>query len=111
MRGLLKALGTWLGLITLARNKPLLARYLDLKALVLDAFDRDRFIAVCSFCVSLLSCDFCLELTPFPFVTCQVIPFVKTILSGSKRSVVFKPPNPWLMALLRLFREIYEIKG
>jgi CCR4-NOT transcription complex subunit 1 len=37
-RALLKNLGSWLGLITLAKNKPILYRDIDLKSLIIEAF-------------------------------------------------------------------------
>ena len=36
-----------------------------------------------------------------------VTPFVAKILEGAKNSVVFRPPNPWLMGLLSVFRALY----
>ena len=73
-RTLLKNLGSWLGKLTIGRNKPVLARLLDLKELVLDAYDRGRLIAV--------------------------IPFVAKILENCSKSRVFKLPNPWLTVML-----------
>jgi len=37
-----------------------------------------------------------------------VIPFVCKVLEQCSRSSVFKPPNPWLVAILRLMVELYE---
>jgi CCR4-NOT transcription complex subunit 1 len=82
-RTLLKHLGAWLGLLTLARNKPLLARSLDLKELIIDAYERSRLIAV--------------------------IPFARQVLSSCAQSRIFKPPNPWLMAILSLLKEINDL--
>ena len=70
-RSLLKNLGAWLGLITLARNKPLLLRDLDMKELICDAYERGLLIAV--------------------------VPFVAKILDAASASRVFMPPNPWVM--------------
>lgn len=61
-RTLIKQLGTWLGLLTFARNKPVLAKDMDLKQLVTDAYTRGRMIAV--------------------------LPFVEKVLSGCKDSKV-----------------------
>jgi CCR4-NOT transcription complex subunit 1 len=80
-RSLLKNLGSWLGVLTLGRNRPLLARDLDLKALLLDAYSRGAMIAV--------------------------IPFVAKIVEPARGSRVWAPPNPWTMALLGLLSEIY----
>ncbi len=82
-RDLLKNLGAWIGLLTLARNKPVLARYLDLKELIMDAYERSRLPAI--------------------------IPFAKRVLAACSQSKIFKPPNPWLMAVLALLKEILEL--
>jgi CCR4-NOT transcription complex subunit 1 len=37
-----------------------------------------------------------------------VIPFVCKVLEHSAQSVIFRPPNPWLMAILKLLVELYE---
>ncbi|CAM9216626.1 unnamed protein product, partial [Ectocarpus fasciculatus] len=81
-RSLLRNLGIWLGQITLARNKPVLQRRCDLKGLLLWGYASGRLIAVC--------------------------PFVAKILEGCKESKVFRPPNPWLVSLLGILRELYE---
>jgi len=82
-RSLLKNLGSWLGQITLARNRPLLMRDLDLKELVCDAYERGRLIAV--------------------------VPFVCKVLDACSSSRVFLPPNPWVMALMSLLMELYQV--
>mmetsp|Transcript_518 Transcript_518/g.1826 ORF Transcript_518/g.1826 Transcript_518/m.1826 type:complete len:2264 (-) Transcript_518:4073-10864(-) len=81
-RSLLKNLGLWLGALTLAKNKPLLQKDIDLKALLISAYEQGKMIAV--------------------------VPFVSKVLDGCRHSKVYKPPNPWLMALVRLLKEIYE---
>ena len=83
-RSLLRNLGVWLGQVTLALNRPLLQRRIDLKELLFWGFETGRLIAVCS--------------------------FVAKIMEGVKDSKVFRPPNPWLMAILGLMRELYEIE-
>eukprot|EP01114_Cavostelium_apophysatum_P013415 TRINITY_DN3247_c0_g1_i5.p1 TRINITY_DN3247_c0_g1~~TRINITY_DN3247_c0_g1_i5.p1 ORF type:complete len:2234 (+),score=701.16 TRINITY_DN3247_c0_g1_i5:75-6776(+) len=81
-RTLLKNLGSWLGLITLARNKPILQRDLALKDLIFEGYEQGRLIAV--------------------------VPFVCKVLEPAASSKVFKPPNPWVMALMRVLSEIYR---
>ena len=81
-RSLLKNLGSWLGSLTLARNKPILYKDLELKSLVFDAYERGRLIAV--------------------------IPFVAKVLDACTRSKIFAPPNVWVMAQLKLLAEIYN---
>ncbi|KAJ9438483.1 General negative regulator of transcription subunit 1 [Diplonema papillatum] len=83
-RSLLKNLGSWLGLQTIARNKPLMARDLDLKGLLYEAFLCGRLIAV--------------------------VPFVAKVLEHSANSKVFKPPNPWLMGILSLLVDLYQLQ-
>ncbi|KAI9320725.1 hypothetical protein BX666DRAFT_2118920 [Dichotomocladium elegans] len=81
-RNLLKNLGSWLGGLTLARSRPIKHKHLDFKELLLEGFDNDRLIVV--------------------------IPFVCKVLEQCNRSVVFKPPNPWLMAIVKLLAELYR---
>ena len=82
-RSLLKNLGAWLGLITLARNKPLLLRDLDMKELICDAYERGLLIAV--------------------------VPFVAKILDAASASRVFMPPNPWVMGIMMVLVELYQV--
>lgn len=37
-----------------------------------------------------------------------VIPFVCKVLEQCNASKVFKPPNPWLMAIMKLLAELYH---
>lgn len=83
-RSLLKNLGSWLGQITLARNRPILQRQLDVKELLYQGYESGRLIAIC--------------------------PFVAKILEGAKSSAVFRPPNPWLMGLMAVLRDLYAIQ-
>lgn len=83
-RSLLRNLGMWLGQLTLARNKPILQRRCDLKELLLWGYETGRLIAVCS--------------------------FVAKTVEGCKESKVFRPPNPWLMAVLGVMRELFEVE-
>jgi CCR4-NOT transcription complex subunit 1 len=39
-----------------------------------------------------------------------VTPFVAKILEGAKNSVVFRPPNPWVMGLLSVFKALYDVE-
>eukprot|EP00756_Hemistasia_phaeocysticola_P010005 Hpha_TRINITY_DN14979_c0_g1::TRINITY_DN14979_c0_g1_i1::g.144134::m.144134/K12604/CNOT1, NOT1; CCR4-NOT transcription complex subunit 1 len=82
-RSLLKNLGSWLGLQTIARNWPLLARDLDMKGLIFEAMDSGRLIAVA--------------------------PFAAKVLEHASVSKVFRPPNPWLMGILGLLVDLYGL--
>ncbi|PNH04056.1 CCR4-NOT transcription complex subunit 1 [Tetrabaena socialis] len=84
-RALLKNLGTWLGLLTYARNKPVLCRDLELKHVICEAYQRGRLIAV--------------------------LPFVQKLLEGCRSSRVFKPTNPMVAGILSLLAELHAMKG
>jgi CCR4-NOT transcription complex subunit 1 len=81
-RSYLKNLGAWLGSITLARNKPIKHKNLALKELLMEGFEHKRLIVV--------------------------IPFVCKVLEQCSSSKVFNPPNPWLMAIMRVLAELYH---
>ena len=70
-------------MITLARDRPVLARSLNLKELLYMAFEEGKLIAVA--------------------------PFVAKVLEGCKNSTVFRPPNPWVIGLVRTLKEIYDV--
>lgn len=78
----LKNLGAWLGGLTLARNKPLLHKRISLKDLLLEGYDNTKLIVV--------------------------LPFICRVMEQVQESKVFKPPNPWTMAVLALLQELYE---
>ncbi|XP_065187096.1 CCR4-NOT transcription complex subunit 1-like isoform X2 [Sycon ciliatum] len=84
-RLLLRNLGHWLGLMTLARNRPILYKDLALKDLLLEAHRRGQ--------QDLLF----------------VVPFVGKILEACKETKVFKPPSPWLMAIIGVLVELHSI--
>lgn len=84
-RTLLKNLGAWLGKLTLARNRPVLQRELDVKATIIEAYERGQMLPVLS--------------------------FVRNLLEPCSDSKAFRPPNPWVMAILALLAEIYQIEG
>ncbi|KAG0264770.1 hypothetical protein DFQ27_001042 [Actinomortierella ambigua] len=81
-RTLLKNLGSWLGGMTLARNRPIKHKNLAFKELLIEGYDSNRLIVA--------------------------IPFVCKVLEQCNRSKVFRPPNPWLMAIMRLLVELYQ---
>ncbi|EMD38674.1 hypothetical protein CERSUDRAFT_82953 [Gelatoporia subvermispora B] len=81
-RALLKNVGTWLGAISLARDRPIRHRNLSFKDLLVEGYDNGRVVVV--------------------------IPFVCKTLEPCSKSKVFKPPNPWLMAVVSLLAELYH---
>ncbi|PFH62217.1 hypothetical protein XA68_14624 [Ophiocordyceps unilateralis] len=78
----LKNLGGWLGLLTLARDKPIKHKNIAFKQLLIEAHDTKRLIVV--------------------------IPFVCKVLIQGATSQVFRPPNPWLMDIIHLLIELYH---
>lgn len=84
-RSLLKNLGHWLGLQTLARNKPILMKDLDLKSLIIEAYFKGQQEML------------------------YVVPFVAKVIESSAKSKVFKPPNPWVMAIMSVLVELHQM--
>uniref|UniRef100_A0A667XSL9 CCR4-NOT transcription complex subunit 1 n=1 Tax=Myripristis murdjan TaxID=586833 RepID=A0A667XSL9_9TELE len=83
-RSLLKNLGHWLGMITLAKNKPILYTDLEVKSLLLEAYVKGQQ-----------------ELL-------YVVPFVAKVLESSLRSMIFRPQNPWTMAIMNVLAELHQ---
>lgn len=83
-RSLLKNLGHWLGMLTLGRNRPILHNDIDLKSLVLEAYSKGQQ-----------------ELL-------YVVPFVAKVIESASKSKVFKPPNPWTMAIMNVLAELHQ---
>ena len=81
-RNQLKNLGAWLGKITLSKDKPLRRDQIALKFLLVEAFD----------------------FKSLPLI----IPFVCKILDQAQYSKVFKPPNPWVLGIVKVLAELYE---
>lgn len=81
-RAHLKNLAGWLGLLTLARDKPIRHRNIAFKDLLTEAYDTKRLMVV--------------------------IPFVCKVLAQGAKSNVFRPPNPWLMDIIHLLIELYH---
>ncbi|CAH7667572.1 exoribonuclease [Phakopsora pachyrhizi] len=81
-RAILKNLGSWLGALTLAKDLPIKHHNIAFKDLLLQGFRSNRLIVA--------------------------IPFVCKVLEQSSKSKVFKPPNPWLMGILKMLVELYH---
>jgi hypothetical protein len=84
-RAILKTLGNWLGSVTLARNKPLVSKKIDLKGLLFEAYESATLTAV--------------------------LPLVCKIMEGVEPSKVYKMPNPWTTAVMVLLAEIHDLPG
>eukprot|EP01135_Chromosphaera_perkinsii_P005743 Nk52_evm43s359 gene=Nk52_evmTU43s359 len=83
-RSVLKNFATFLGLNTLAINRPILAKDINFKNLIIEAYQKNRLI--------------------------YTIPFVAKALECCAYSSVFRLPNPWLLAVMRLLKEMHEMK-
>jgi CCR4-NOT transcription complex subunit 1 len=81
-RSTLKNVGAWLGTITLARDRPIKHKNVSFKDLLIEGYDTGRLVVA--------------------------IPFVCKTLEPCAKSKVFKPPNPWLMAVISLLAELYH---
>lgn len=78
----LKNLASWLGSLTIARDKPIKHKYISFKDLLIEGHETERLLIV--------------------------IPFVCNVLVQAKRSIVFKPPNPWTVDIVRVLLELYR---
>lgn len=81
-RTLLKNLAIWMGALTLARDKPIKHKNIAFKQLLAEGLDSQRLIVV--------------------------LPFVCKLLAQGKYSTVFKPPNPWIMDIVKALMELYH---
>ena len=79
-RKILNSLGTWLGSMTLSRNKPIFIKHLDLKDLLIQAYAHENLLAI--------------------------IPFICNIIKAASNSEVFSKLNPWLIAVVSVLVEI-----
>lgn len=83
-RQLLKNLGHWLGIITVANDQPILSRDLDLKYLLFEAFYKGQQ-----------------ELL-------YIVPFVVKCLTASSKSQIFGPRCAWVYSILKVLAEIHN---
>jgi hypothetical protein len=84
-RSVLKNLGSWLGQITVARNKAIKVKDLDLKQLLLDSYEKGHLMTT--------------------------LPLVCRVLSCVHESRVFRPPNPWTTAILSVLAELHDMSS
>ncbi|KAL8661791.1 MAG: hypothetical protein Q9202_005288 [Teloschistes flavicans] len=78
----MKSLASWLGSLTIARDKPIKHKSIAFKDLLIEGYETDRLV--------------------------MVVPFVCNVLVQAKKSMVFKPPNPWTVDIIRVLHELYE---
>ena len=84
-RTYLKTLGNWLGKLTLSRNKPILAKDLDFRDLIQNAYETGKLSVI--------------------------IPFISKILEHTVNTKVFNLKNPWLNSILTILNSIYVKPG
>ena len=82
---LLKNLGNWLGKLTLERNKPILAKDLDFRDLISNAYENGKLSVI--------------------------VPFITKMLEHTKQSKVFGQKNPWLISILSILNSIRNKPG
>lgn len=82
VRNHLKNLGSWLGKITVARNRPLKYTCIAVKQILIEAYDLSKLALI--------------------------IPFVCKVLDETVHSDVFKLPNPWTLGILKVLSELYQ---
>ena len=63
--------------------------------------------------VGIFMCFWFFELSPPPSLShsqelLYVVPFVAKVLESCAESRVFKPPNPWTMAIMRVLSELHS---
>lgn len=80
-KNILKNLGSWLGQLTIARNKPIIMKEFDIKAIVFDAYENQKL-------------DYVLPL------------ICKILVHGNQPGSVFKPKNAWMSSILSILTEI-----
>ncbi|KAK5479251.1 CCR4-NOT core subunit cdc39 [Exophiala xenobiotica] len=81
-RGHLKNLGGWLGSLTLAQDKPIKHKNIYFVDLLVEGFETQRLLLA--------------------------IPFTCKVLAQGANSLVFMPPNPWLMEIVSVLVELYH---
>lgn len=77
----LKNLSIWLGSLTIARDKPIKHRNISFLELLIEGFETQRLNLI--------------------------IPFTCNVLVQGTKSVVFKPPNPWVVEIMATLLELY----
>lgn len=85
-RNALNCLGNFIGTFTLARNRPILHDDLNMKDLLFEAYHKGSI--------------------PLHYV----VPFISRVLRGAAKSLAFRPPSPYTVAILRVLRELYDTR-
>lgn len=82
-RTLLKNLGSWLGWMTIAMNRPIRAKDLDMKALIVESYHKGQNELNCA------------------------LPLVTKILCLCVKSKIFGKQNPWIRTILSLLGAVH----
>ncbi|KAF1745304.1 hypothetical protein MXB_685, partial [Myxobolus squamalis] len=83
-RDLLCTLGFWMGLITIADNKPLIYSEINIKHILIEAGIKSQDDVA------------------------RLIPFFKSFLSCAKESFIFNINNPWILSICSVLVEIHS---
>lgn len=78
----LRNLSVWLGSLTLARDKPIKHKNIAFLELLIEGFKMQKLVLV--------------------------IPFTCNVLAQGTKSVVFKPPNPWVVEIIAALMGLYK---
>ena len=62
-----------------------------------------------SFCLFRFGCFFLLISSYLTQEMLYVVPFVAKVIESSAKSKVFKPPNPWVMAIMSVLVELHQM--
>ena len=81
-RNQLKSLGSWLGSLTLAQDKPIKHKNIYFVDFLIEGLETQRLLIV--------------------------IPFTCKVLAQSAKSMIFKEHNPWLMEIAEVLKELYD---
>lgn len=109
-RSLLKNLGHWLGMLTLGRNKPIL------QVLLLSQISCILLWVLYGFYHILITLQIDIDLKSLLVEAYHkgqqellyVVPFVAKVLESCAKSRVFRPPNPWTMAIMNVLAELHQ---
>ncbi|KNH06802.1 Not1-domain-containing protein [Perkinsela sp. CCAP 1560/4] len=84
-RSTLKNLGSWIGIITLSKDRPVIARELNIQSLLLDGLANGKLIAI--------------------------VPFVSKLLEGISSSRVFTIQSPWILSIFVILIDLYSLSN
>lgn len=121
-RSLLRNLGHWLGLMTLARNKPILqlvSAYPLLFTTLKSIFVASMSVSFAHVLYNVLIYGLCaqdLDMKALLYEAYQkgsedlmyVVPFIAKVLESSEKSKIFRPPNPWTVGILNVLSELHQ---